>query len=140
MLLFVVLTLLVSSIYIPFVQNIITSKIETELGETLNADVSIQKIGLSFFADINIENIEITQKADTLLKLNKIVVDIELLPLFSNKVIIDELEVLGLNSDIYKLLPETDTTIVEEEPIDGESDNWEVIVNNISVSNLQPIC
>ena len=132
----VILTILVLSIYLPFVQSFVISKIEKSIAEQINAKVNIEEFGLSFWANIYIKNIEITKDSDTLLSLDKITIDVKLRPLLGNKLIVDNLDIDGLNTDIFKLIPKADTAntkIVNK--TDTETEPWQISVNNISINN-----
>ena len=132
----IILFIIPFSVYIPFVQNIIIDKIETNIAEQLDSKVEIKEFGLSFWADIYLKNVKITKDTDTLLSIDKILIDIKLKPLLSNKVIVDNLEINGLNTDIFKLIPETDTTDtnVGTDTITG-TEPWQIAVKNIAINN-----
>ncbi len=126
--------LLVFSIYIPPVQKFILSNIEDKIGQDLQASVEIESFDLSFFANINLNKIVIIRTSDTLLILDGLLIDIEFLPLLNHKVIIDELELVGLNTDIYKLIKEDDSDSIHDKPQENKEDNWEIIFKTISIT------
>ena len=130
---FAMLTALVFSVYIPFVQHFIVNKIENSISESLDADVKIGFFDLSYFADINLENIEITKREDTLLVLEKLTVDIAFKPLLNHKVVINDVQLTGLNTQLDQLIGYNDTTQTVEEPETSAEDSWELQLNHISI-------
>ena len=95
--LFLVLTML---LYIPSVQNFLVQKVATYLSETTNAEVGIGSVSLRFPLDLSIEeakfikqNDSIANAHDTIADIRNFVVDVQLCPLFSGKVVVDNLEV-----------------------------------------------
>jgi hypothetical protein len=133
--LFVLLSVLVFSVYIPSVQHFIVSKIERSVGESLDADVKIGFFDLSYFADINLENIEITKKKDTLLVLEKLTVDIAFKPILRHKIVINDLQLTGMNTQLDQLIGYNDTTQTVEDSEPTTEDSWEIQLNHISINN-----
>lgn len=132
--LIVLFVALVFSVYIPFVQTYVLSKIETELGDYLQADVSIEKFNLSFWADVNLCNTVILRKQDSLLQLKTLSLDIAFSPLLHHHIIIDDLRLDGLHTDLLSLLPASDTATID--PVEGDdSQAWTIALNHISVTN-----
>ncbi|RLD44454.1 MAG: hypothetical protein DRI86_07520 [Bacteroidetes bacterium] len=129
-----IFTFLILSIYIPPVQKFILSNIEAKIGQNLQASVEIESFDLSFLANINLNKLVIIRTSDTLLILDGLLIDIEFLPLLKHKVIIDELELVGLNTDIYKLIKEDDSDSIHDTPQENKEDNWEIIFKTISVT------
>ena len=89
-LLFVVLTVL---LYLPPVQNWAVDKVTAIASEKTGMDISVDRIDLSFPLDLSIDRFRVLQKPDTIADVERMVVDVQLLPLFSSKVVINELEV-----------------------------------------------
>ena len=89
-LLFVVLTVL---LYLPPVQNWAVDKVTAIASEKTGMDISVDRIDLSFPLDLSIDHFRVLQKPDTIADVERMVVDVQLLPLFSSKVVINELEV-----------------------------------------------
>ena len=133
--LFVVLTALVFSVYIPFVQHFIINKIEKNVSESLDADVKIGFFDLSYFADLNLENIEITKQKDTLLILERLTVDIAFKPLLNHKVVINDLQLTGMNTQLDLLIGYNDTVQMTSEPKNSDAEEWEVQLNQVSIYN-----
>lgn len=89
-LLFVVLTVL---LYLPPVQNWAVDKVTAIASEKTGMDISVGHVNLSFPLDLSIDNFRVLQKPDTLADVERMVVDVQLLPLLDSKVVINELEV-----------------------------------------------
>ena len=89
-LLFVVLTVL---LYLPPVQNWAVDKVTAIASEKTGMDISVGHVDLSFPLDLSIGNFRVLQKPDTLADVERMVVDVQLLPLLDSKVVINELEV-----------------------------------------------
>ena len=89
-LLFVVLTVL---LYLPPVQNWAVDKVTAIASEKTGMDISVGHVDLSFPLDLSIDNFRVLQKPDTLADVERMVVDVQLLPLLDSKVVINELEV-----------------------------------------------
>jgi hypothetical protein len=99
-LLFVVLTVL---LYLPPVQNWAVDKVTAIASEKTGMDISVDRIDLSFPLDLSIDHFLVNksqkptadgqQLNDTIADVERMVVDVQLLPLFSSKVVINELEV-----------------------------------------------
>ena len=89
-LLFVVLTVL---LYLPPVQNWAVDKVTAIASEKTGMDISVGHVNLSFPLDLSIDHFRVLQKPDTIADVERMVVDVQLWPLFSSKVVINELEV-----------------------------------------------
>lgn len=99
-LLFLVLTVL---LYLPPVQNWTVDKVTAIASEKTGMDISIDRINLSFPIDLSIDHFRVNksqqptadgqQLNDTIADVERMVVDVQLWPLFSSKVVINELEV-----------------------------------------------
>ena len=99
-LLFLVLTVL---LYLPPVQNWAVDKVTAIASEKTGMDISIDRINLSFPIDLSIDHFRVNksqqptadgqQLNNTIADVERMVVDVQLWPLFSSKVVINELEV-----------------------------------------------
>ena len=99
-LLFLVLTVL---LYLPPVQNWAVDKVTAIASEKTGMDISIDRINLLFPIDLSIDHFRVNksqqptadgqQLNDTIADVERMVVDVQLWPLFSSKVVINELEV-----------------------------------------------
>ena len=90
-LLFLILTLL---LYFPPVQNWAVDKVAAIASEKTGMQITVDHVDLSFPLDLGIDGFHILQPpSDTIADVERMVVDVQLLPLFKSKVIINELEV-----------------------------------------------
>ena len=94
-LLFVILTAL---IYLPPVQNWAVKKVAAIASEKTGMDITVEHVCLEFPLDLGIEgfralhrNDSIANQIDTIADVRKMVCDVRLIPLFSKRVVIDEL-------------------------------------------------
>ena len=130
---FMVITAIVFSVYIPFVQNYIIGKIENNAEEYFNAEVNIKHFDLSYFADINIKDISIVQKNDTLLQLKKLSIDISFISLLNHKIEVNNLLLFELNAQLEKTMkllgskPSNDNN--------GTDNSWIFQLNHLSINN-----
>ena len=89
-LLFVILTIL---LYLPPVQNWAVDKVAAYASEQTGMEITVDNVRLSFPLDLEINQLRVIAPTDTIADMERLVVDVELLPLFGGKVVIDELEV-----------------------------------------------
>ena len=106
-LLFVILTIL---LYLPPIQNWAVDKVAAYASEQTGMEITVDNVRLSFPLDLEINRLRVIapavsgspadhkqavsgSPADTIADMERLVVDVELLPLFGGKVVIDELEV-----------------------------------------------
>lgn len=95
--LFLVITIL---LYLPPVQNWAVGKVASYASETTGMDISVGRVNLEFPLDLGIDNFKVIkqnnslpQVKDTIADMRRMVVDVELMPLFTGKVVINTLEV-----------------------------------------------
>ena len=100
-LLFVVLTVL---LYLPPVQNWAVDKVTAIASEKTGMDISVGHVDLSFPLDLSIDEFRVLQKPDTLADVERMVVDVQLLPLLDSKVVINELEVTNTHLNTLDLV------------------------------------
>ncbi len=135
-----VLILLISalylSVYIPFVQKKIVSFIEQKASEALDAEVTVGYFKLGFFADMELERVQVINAGDTLLQLQQLQAALEFRPLFDHKAVLSRVELSNLNADIYRLIPDDDSAqdAEPEQPADTSA-AWEVEVREMLVSD-----
>jgi len=89
-LLFLILMLL---LYFPPVQNWAVDKVAGIASEKTGMDIRVDHVNLSFPLDLAIDGFHVVQQPDTIADVERMVVDVQLLPLMKSKVIINELEV-----------------------------------------------
>ena len=88
-LLFLLLTVL---LYLPPVQNWAVDKVAEIASEKTGMQITVGHVRLAFPLDLSIEQFQMRQEADTIADMERLVVDVQLLPLFSHTVVINELE------------------------------------------------
>jgi len=121
------------AVYLPPVQSFVISKIENNIAEKINAKVNIKEFDLSFFADIELKGVSVIKQKDTLLSVKKITIDIELNPLFDNKIIVDNIDINKLSGSLDKVLPQAEESQTSTQNNNKES--YQIIVNNLNISN-----
>ena len=89
-LLFLILTLL---LYFPPVQNWAVDKVAAIASEKTGMQITVDHVDLSFPLDLGIDGFHIIQQSDTIADVERMIVDVKLMPLFKKKVIIEELEI-----------------------------------------------
>ena len=89
-LLFLILTIL---LYLPPVQNWAVDKVAAIASDKTGMQITVDHVDLSFPLDLGIDGFRMIQQPDTIADVERMVVDVQLLPLFGNKVIINTLEV-----------------------------------------------
>ena len=89
-LLFVLLTVL---LYLPPIQNWAVDKVAAIASEKTGMDISVGYVKLSFPLDLSIDDFKMIHQPDTIADVEQMTVDVQLLPLFKKKVVINELEV-----------------------------------------------
>lgn len=89
-LLFVILTVL---LYLPPVQNWAVDKVAAIASEKTGMDISVGHVKLAFPLDLQIDDFKMIQQPDTIADVERMVVDVQLMPLFDKQVVINELEV-----------------------------------------------
>lgn len=95
-LLFVILAVL---LYVPPVQNWAVSKVVAYASEQTGLLISVERVKLVFPLDLGVDGLRVvkpgsssSQSGDTVADVRRLVVDLRLMPLFKQKVVIDELE------------------------------------------------
>ena len=89
-LLFVILTIL---LYLPPVQNWAVDKVAAIASEKTGMQITVGRVNLSFPLDLAIDDFRVVHAPDTIADVERMVVDVQLLPLFKSRVVINELEV-----------------------------------------------
>ena len=89
-LLFIILTIL---LYLPPVQNWVVDRVTVIASEKTGMDIRVGHTRLSFPLDLAIDDFRMIHLGDTIADVKRLVVDVQLLPLFSSRVVINELEV-----------------------------------------------
>lgn len=89
-LLFVVLTIL---IYLPPVQNWAVGKVAAYASEQTGMEITVGHVDLSFPLDLGIDRVRVVHQPDTIADVERMVVDVQLLPLLKSRVVINQLEI-----------------------------------------------
>ncbi len=89
-LLFLILTML---LYFPPVQNWMVDKVVAITSEKTGMQITVDHVDLSFPLDLGIDGFHVIQQPDTIADVERMVVDVQFLPLLKSKVVIKELEV-----------------------------------------------
>ncbi len=89
-LLFVVLTIL---IYLPPIQNWLVDKVADYASEQTGMEITVGNVNLSFPLDLGVDDVMVLHQPDTIADVDRVVVDIQLLPLLSSRVVINQLEI-----------------------------------------------
>ena len=97
----ILILLLAVALYLPPIQNWAVHLASDYASEKTGMEVKVGKVRLAFPLDLSVENISCIKQndslpcKDTILMVNRAVVDIQLLPLFNKDVKINEMELLG---------------------------------------------
>ena len=89
-LLFVLLTIL---IYLPPVQNWLVDKVAAYASEQTGMEITVNHVDLSFPLDLGVDGVRVIHQPDTIADVERLVVDVQLLPLFGGKVVVNQLEI-----------------------------------------------
>lgn len=96
MLLIILLTLL---LYFPPVQNWAVRQVASYASESTSMDVSVRQVRLVFPLNLGVEGVKVLQpndsiknRKDTVADIGKMVVDVQLMPLFGGQVMVDRLD------------------------------------------------
>lgn len=100
-LLFVVLTVL---LYLPPVQNWAVDKVAEIASEKTGMQITVGEVRLAFPLDLSIDRFQMRQQGDTIADVERMVVDVQLLPLFSKTVVINQLEVTNTSLNTASLV------------------------------------
>ncbi len=100
-LLFVVLTVL---LYLPPVQNWAVDKVAEIVSEKTGMQITVGEVRLAFPLDLSIDRFQMRQQGDTIADVERMVVDVQLLPLFSKTVVINQLEVTNTSLNTASLV------------------------------------
>jgi hypothetical protein len=100
--------MLVLSLNIPAVQNFVKNKAVDYLKNKTHTEVRLESIKIAFPKDVVLQNFYMEdQKKDTLLYAQKLAVDISLLKLLSNKVEINNIELVKVRANVTRINPDT---------------------------------
>lgn len=104
--LFIVLVFLL--ILTPPVQRFLTTKVENYLENKLQTRVDIGRIGFGLSGDVHLDNVYIEDRTkDTLISGGTIKANINFMKLFSNEVVVKDIELQNITAKIKRVLPDT---------------------------------
>jgi translocation and assembly module TamB len=146
------IVLLVIWLNTPSGQNFVRGKAEKFLRDKLKTEVYIGKLGYGLPKNIVLENLLLKDQAnDTLLAVEHLKVNINMLKLISSKVEVKKLELWGVNAHIYRNAPDTNfnfsyiidafagkkTGEVEEVKEANDTSSLSFDVNEVQLANIR---
>lgn len=99
------------AIYIPPIQNRLVDKATVMASESTGYDITIDRVRLSFPLKLNVKEVLVEDRGDTIAYVDNIAVDVRLMPLFRGLVEVDELSLEQIQFDT--------SDIVDAARIDG---------------------
>jgi translocation and assembly module TamB len=104
----VLLLLVVILLQTPWGKNIVRKQIVTFLESKLNTKVIVEKLDYSLPKMIALEGVVFIDKNnDTLLRAQRLHVDVDMLALIKSKISVNQLELEGVYAHVYRTLPDT---------------------------------
>ena len=91
-------------IYLPPIQNFLVKKSTQIASETSGLNIQLKRLSLSFPLDIVVHDATVVEKEDTLLHVERLKVDIQLLPLIHQQVEIDGITLQGASVNSKSLI------------------------------------
>ena len=95
--LFLLILLFMVLLYLPPVQRFAVDKASKWLSEEMNMDVSVKEFSLGFPLDLDMGGVVAVQNGDTLVDAGKLSLSVQLMPLFSGKVVVDNVQLDDIN-------------------------------------------
>lgn len=108
----ILILLLAVALYLPPVQRWAVNLASDYASEQTGMDITVGKVRLAFPLDVAIEDVKCLKQndslpcKDTIMLLNKAVIDVQILPLFSNEVKINSMEILGAKLNTSNFISE----------------------------------
>lgn len=150
LILLLVFSLLVGAILLPPVQHFITGKVVHFLEQKLDTRVSLEKLYIGFPKSVVVEKLYVEdQNQDTLVYLNKLKVDVDLIAIIDNHVNIRSAEIDGLTAHISRTHPDSTfnfdfipQAFSSEEPKPAapadtsSSDGMQISVGDVALTNI----
>ena len=90
---FVVVCALPLLIYVPPIQQWLVQKVAVIASEQTGMQITVEHVDLDFPLDLGIDGVLVRQDGDTIAQIGRAVVDVQLLPLLSSEVVVDELSI-----------------------------------------------
>ena len=101
---FVLILLISILLYIPPFQNFAVQFATQQISEATDMHVGIGKVRLSFPLNLNVQQVDVIQSADTLLSVDDFHVNIPLLPLLKGEITVNVLSLQGVKIDSKNLI------------------------------------
>jgi uncharacterized protein involved in outer membrane biogenesis len=134
---------------LPSVQNYVTHKVVAFVSKKTHSRIELKKLYIEFPKSIVIENLFAEDLAhDTLLNVNKLKVNIDLLALLKSKVSISNISLQGANANIKR--SESDSTFnfdfiiraftspsPKKESVDSSTSAWAIDVGSVNLENIR---
>lgn len=99
--LFIIISIL---IYIPPVQNFIVGKATSIASEATGMKIDIERITLSFPLDLVVHKTSVVDKQDTILKVDKLTVKVQMKPLLKKQIEVDAFELLDAEVNTMNMI------------------------------------
>ena len=137
---FLLILLLTVLLYLPPVQNWAVKQVASYASESTGMDISVEHVQLVFPLKLGVEGVKVLQpvdslknsrnltlrnKKDTVADIQKMVVDVQLLPLFSNQVMVDELN--------FTRMKVNTTNFIHEARIKGDVGKLQLVAHGIDL-------
>lgn len=110
---FIIILLLTIAIYLPPVQNWLVKSVASYASEKTGMNISVEHVCLVFPLDLGVDGILVTQKndslpqvTDTIASINRLVADVQLLPLLDSKVEIDRFDIYDMKMNTADFIHE----------------------------------
>jgi translocation and assembly module TamB len=138
------LLLLVLIIRIPAVQNKIVQRVVASLKETTGAEISLDRIVISFPKRIVLDNLLVADpKRDTLLFAGRISVDADLMGLLSRRIQLNDVGLTDIKGQVTRNVNGDfnfdfilDSLAGEESPQDAPSQPWDFTIRGATLENI----
>lgn len=119
--------LLMALLYVPPIQNYLRGKMEDYASKETDMQVHIRRIDLRFPLNLQLEGVQVIQLADTVLALERLNVKVEVLPLFSGKIALND---VTLNNAAVNSI-----NLVQGMRIEGRMNKFHLKSHAIDLSN-----
>ena len=119
------------------VQHFIAQRVVSIVSEKTQSRIEIGSVNIAFTHSVVLENVFVeSQQHDTLLSIQSLAVDVNLLGLFSNEIILNNVRIDSLTAHISRRLP--DSSFNFDFIINALSSNSTSAVNNLDTSTSSP--
>lgn len=138
------LLLLVLIIRIPAVQNKIVQRVVASLKETTGAEISLERLVLSFPKRVVLENLMVADpEQDTLLYAGRVSVDADLVGLLSRRIQLNDVTLTDIKGHVTRAADGSfnfsfilDSLAGEETPQDAPSKPWDFTIRGTTLDNI----